>query len=233
MAFDTWVWDSVRQAYYWTKATVYVATGVHFTTAGLKADLCHEIGHLYGIDDQYTVGGCASSPNSIMQGAHLDGQGRVDCQTYCPPPNYTPICIYAPTSWDTGRVNTYWGQGEAKNLSAVPNGSQVIITWDDYSWAENAYQLYFYKWNGSSWQYLTMVAVSSNTGSHDTVINRTISYVWTGSGPGNYYVVVKPYFIKYGQYGTSQVKTFTLSQKQRWGWGVRDCRDPSGFFDFP
>lgn len=205
-------YQPTRDAYFWWQATMELSTTICFTSNGRQATLRHEIGHLIGRFEAYLDnGGCNSAYNSIMDGPQVTVNDPNCSKTY--PDTITGACDgINVTSQDVTLANSFWGAGYAGSLNAVPSGSKVTITFKDFSWAEYSYKAYFYKKIGTTYVLQQVCDVFNGIGSHNSILDRTITYTWTGSGAGSYKVDVKPYFYKYNQYGTTSTKTFNLTQ---------------------
>jgi hypothetical protein len=96
----------------------------------------HEIGHLYGLHEQYDEGPpptCGSGPASVMD--------VVGCDS-----------IY-PTATDVSRVQAFYDVAPAANAGAYvwPSGERADWYWTDVSWSESQYIVNTYRSDGVQW----------------------------------------------------------------------------------
>ena len=157
---------------------------------GMKSQIAHEIGHVYGLDEKYIempneTADCNPNETSIMDVVLT--QPTVHCDN-----------IIEPTALDNQNVRWYWGQtmyGVNKNdlgFTGVGVGTEGVWRWKDLAWAEELHQVGWW-WRPtpqSAWVMYHDESMRDWVGTHfftdDRTIYRTVnrlSYpLVTGSG---------------------------------------------------
>lgn len=171
------VYDSARQGWYVDYARIWVnVRDYNFNYFGMRATIAHELGHVYGLNEQYldSQGGfdCNNGINSIMDTAFS-----------------TSACdgSYSPWSIDINRAHEHYVMATAgfqpQNLASYKiTTDRMDVYWDDASPAESGYQMYSYYWTGSYWQPHTSVFKTTNVAPGDpwqhARLNRTFYRQW-------------------------------------------------------
>jgi hypothetical protein len=168
--FDT------RNVYIWYKATMWVKIGVsgaNWSTSSLNGTIAHEMGHAYGLYDQYVNGACNPNRFSIMDGAYIAANGFI---TLCDTEHLQ--------QWDIDRWREY-------KLTSVYNfdyynnwGDGTTTTyWRDRIWNDYVLDAKWY-WSNSNngpWYYVTATTHANYNGSHQNVVQaagwRTLAWV--------------------------------------------------------
>lgn len=155
----SYFYDSDRDASYWQKSTIYIDNNHDWTAAGKRGALAHEVGHLYGLHEQYldsSGGGCNNSDTTIMDGGTLDGSGKI---IHCDG-------LEGPAAIDDKRVTAYWSQGEMSNFTASASGGIGTYTWTDDAWADYRHQPKWFYYDGSQWIEYHSVNRTGDVGVH-------------------------------------------------------------------
>ena len=126
----SWRTDSARRAQYWTNAQICLSNvelWLHYDEHKIGA-LVHELGHLYGLHEQYiderTLGACNSASYSVMDGSSSGG----------------PCDGSSPLTADINRVNHFYQRGSLTDFTQVNNGDGTgKVTWLDSAWAEKSH----------------------------------------------------------------------------------------------
>lgn len=142
-----WEYNTARNGRYITGAVVWInEKDWNFTPGGLAAVANHEVGHIYGLDENFLdsggQSGCNNNPPfvSVMDAASTSGGCDFDYPT-----------VY---DWmDAG--STFYGIRSAYDTRWVTApGICVTWGWKDQNWSESSYQVNYYYWNGSQWVFV-------------------------------------------------------------------------------
>lgn len=139
-------WTSSRGGYYVSYFRIWLDNGFSWNYFGVRAGIAHELGHVYGLNEQYldSQGGfaCNNSVNSIMDTTFT-----------------TSACdgSYSPWQIDLDRAHENYVMGtapfEPQNLASYKMTSDWMdVYWDDASPTESGYQMYAYYWQNNQWQ---------------------------------------------------------------------------------
>lgn len=193
-----------ENASYMDKVNIWINPNKEWPTPTRVAQITHEIGHVYGLGEQYIEPDmCNPDVRSIME---------VIVGTVSPP--YQCDGIQAPTDLDVRNVKWYWGstvdainKGDLLFTGASGGGTLGVWRTKDLSWAENAHQVAWYWWNGSTWVMYRDETFVDWIGVHfltdDRVLYREINRLDYPlvTGPGLHKMCGKPWFQAIGQYG--------------------------------
>jgi hypothetical protein len=154
----------------WRLSKIYIKigqSGANWTTSSLTGAIGHEMGHAYGLGEQYISPYCNGSRFSLMDGAYVNGSGFITlCDTEYP------------AAWDVDRWREYklsfgytfdyyntWGDGTA------------ITYWKDRVWNDHQLEAHWYWGNGANgpWNYIGRSNHVNNNGSHENV---SPAYAW-------------------------------------------------------
>lgn len=152
----------------WKRAELYV----HPSYPSRQWTTTHEIGHAYGLHDQYGPGGsCNSSAYTVMDGIYCD-------QDY-------------PTSTDYTRMNYFdytAGQYDHKSTT-VPYGRVIRQEWYDETWNDRELFVEYYKWNSYYWQKIGDYLWRIDIGVHRDNETRIITHEWGAPSGAGYYLI--------------------------------------------
>lgn len=144
-----WYYDSVRLGYYMDYARIWVnVQNFTWSPNGMRALIAHELGHVYGLDEQY-VHDTQRSPGSIA--CNYAVQSIMNSNLV------TGGCtgLVGPTAFDSANAENFYVMGPTgfqHQLGAQQQygGSGVLLTWFDSSPSESAYTLNLqYIWGNS------------------------------------------------------------------------------------
>ncbi len=140
----TWVFDSTRNGYYIDYVRIWVDTdGYRYTPLGMRDTIAHELGHVYGLHEQYlndasySLGSivCNPSVTSVMNMFVRDSTGAVagGCGG-----------VNGPAQQDNNNAHEFYVMTTAafqpQNLRSEKVGTNTMyLYWDDASPAESGY----------------------------------------------------------------------------------------------
>ncbi len=130
-------WSAQRGGYYVAAAHIWLDTTLGWTSAGYRAAAAHELGHVFGLDDQYIHDqpGCnANNPNTVSvldaftNAAHCDG-------------TVSPTGPNTDATTDLGRAKDWYTIRPASNPRLILlTGRTIWWDWDDLNYTEANYQ---------------------------------------------------------------------------------------------
>ena len=164
-----WEADTTRDARYWTKLIICINnTSYYNPDDAIVSAIAHEVGHLYGLHEQYIDNvdppACNDNKVSIMDrlvyggGEHCDG------------------AIRGPQTRDTNAVYDFYRDGRLSNWRARRLGDTTArIRFKDKAWAERHHVFnHMYSMDGGTqFTVFKTEEVPDNVGSH-----KNISDVW-------------------------------------------------------
>lgn len=190
--------------HWWYKTTIRIdiSSGNYtWTDEGKRKTLTHEIGHVWGLGEQYPTGSnCNANSYSVMDGSKADTLGRIiPCDTEYPQTN------------DQNRVSWYYLGGVYDHNNIYLTGGQVRTEWKDASWMDWSMRTFWYAANtpldvGTNF-YTTDVLMGN--GSHRFVADAANRVIYTTINPTSYghtykwiYACTWPIFNDVGSHGT-------------------------------
>lgn len=186
------------------KATIRIdlsSGNFKWTDEGSRKTLTHEIGHVWGLGEQYLDnGGCNLNSYSVMDGNKLDSQNRIiPCDTEYPQTN------------DQNRLSWYYLGGVYDHYNTYITGGQVRTEWKDAAWMDFNMQVFWYAANTPlevGTNFYTRSLIMGN-GSHrfvgdaaNRIINTTINPTSYGQTYKWIYACTRPLFNDVGSVGT-------------------------------
>lgn len=200
-------WNSVGglNVNLWTKMNVYIQPdnilmpGVNFyrfwwTAAGRRGALTHEVGHLWGLGEQYNSnGGCNSNSFAVMDALKAD---LIEGAYYLSPCDTENVQAAS----DKMRFWYYFLGNGYDFLEYVNAPGYLTGRWKDAVWMDWGQQYYFYYGSNPSgpWTFYTYVGTTTDGGSHRFVAdasNRILQATINNPPGGRYWLVCsKPQF---------------------------------------
>lgn len=190
--------------YWWYKATVRIdlsSGNFKWMDDGSRQTLVHEIGHVWGLGEQYVPGsGCNANSYSVMDTSKFDSQNRlIPCDSEYPQTN------------DQNRLSWYYLGGEYNSVDTYISGTQVRTDWKDAAWMDWNMRVFWYAANtpmDTGVNFLTTDVLMGN-GSHRFVYDATNRIIYSTVRPTNYgqtykwiYACTWPIFNDIGSHGT-------------------------------
>lgn len=160
-----------ENAYYAAKWDVFIKDPAPWAAPLVRRSvIAHEVGHVYGLNDQYVDSGtedCNWDVNSVMDADIIIFGDIWSCDFE-----------EGPTTLDIARVKAFWGGWEAGTpeglkraepiLTAVGVNSWIIATWADFAWSDTFHLLDWY-WSSNEngpWTSYKVEIVTTDTGVH-------------------------------------------------------------------
>ncbi len=197
---DTWYDDSTRDANYWTDARICVSNTTSYGTNGRLAVIAHEMGHAYGLHEQYldqqTPSACNNAVVSIMDTG--TGSPLVHCDS-----------LTGPALHDENNVDAYWSLGQMEAITHSYSAPNVKIQWEDGAWAEQQWNMEFWYHNGTNWIMYGTGTATADIGTHRDMpvpsVARVLEFSGARHGTGEWHSICgTPYFVKYNVTGTGR-----------------------------
>lgn len=203
-AITQWGTNYGLDIHWWYKAYIKIdiSSGNYaWTDEGKRKTLVHELGHVWGLGEQYTASGtCNSNSYSIMDASKKDSQNRlIPCDTEYPQTN------------DQNRLSWYYLGGEYNSVDTYISGTQVRTDWKDAAWMDWNMRVFWYAANTPmdvGVNFLTTDVLMGN-GSHrfvwdakDRIIYSTINPTAYGQTYKWIYACTWPIFNDIGSHGT-------------------------------
>ncbi len=214
--FTQWEPDRDRNARYIEKVRVCVNRSVNWATDARQGTIAHEIGHFYGLDEQYIDrdtdgdGQPEHTCNPSKTKTIMDGNKEIRTSTTTPGTTFHCDNLLGPESIDLARITKLYNRGQLADFDESSNGSSLEFTWKDEAWGESLHDMSVWVWNNSTssprWKWLDDEQVTENTGLHKAMPSPVkpleVSMEYRPSQRGWYMACGYPYFRPFGNHGT-------------------------------
>ena len=181
---DLWYNMSTHSVYTWQKATIWIKPSVsgvaEWTTDSRVAAIEHEIGHAYGLGEQYLWSGCNANVLAIMDG------GGINPTTH---KIYHCDGIAYPQSWDMSRWSEYKHSGYyLYSYNSMWGDGTVVTYWIDRFWNDYMTEVDWQWGNSASGPWTAFVRTShvGFNGSHSSVSDANGLRINAWVNPGFY-----------------------------------------------